>query len=65
MEPTPFRKLDKQMIRAYLPTPLERRVREQAYLNRTSVSAVLTRLLAEPLGMDPSEFGLPANAPAA
>lgn len=58
METVEFRKLEKELVRGRIPLSLEKRLREEAFRKRTSLSAVLTLYVAEGLGVDPAVYGV-------
>lgn len=59
METVKFRKIEKEQVRGRIPSKLEERIREEAFRQRTSISAVLTRYVARGMNLDPQEFGVP------
>lgn len=65
METVKFRRIEKEQVRGRLPTKLEERIREEAYRQRTSISAVLTRYVARGMDLDPGDFGIKDPQPAA
>lgn len=62
METVKFREIEKEQVRGRLPAAIERRIREEAFRRRTSISAVLTHYVVKGMELDPAQYGLDSPA---
>lgn len=58
MDTTSFRKIPKNGVGGRLPVELDEKIRREAYENKTSYSAELTKWVARGMGRCPEDFGL-------
>ena len=57
-----FRDIPKELCGGQIPAAIERRIREEAFRLRTSISAVLTHYVVKGMELDPAQYGLDSPA---